>query len=312
MKTRFILLALTLFFSCSKEDVIPEVEPNIFLSSEYSNYTGYEFTGYEITLNYTQFQNLKNNEVVFRINATTNVGTLYYEITSQNVENAFSITWATGDVFVKDISKVLSFTGEYFNLEIKISNGKITKSTQLVINIDKYVPSPCETAYNDLYNSINEWMTQNTIIVQNTYAKDYQFSFSVSKDKSLCGFSFPYIFSSSNASMQAQLINEAGDILFSETANAEYSDWYGTYYIYKYVYFNSNDVVLIKDKEYKLKMSYNQDLITNFFVHADFSNIQFPVLWGDLKITEAHYTDVNDVIKSNTAIPDINMGLLPL
>ena len=130
-------------FSCNKnEEIITTI-------------TASDFT---VTMN----ENPVSQEIIGKIDATTNQGSLKFEITSQNINGALYANSGTGEVFVANPALFDYETNPIISGVAKISNGNVSKEIQLKITLRDIL----ETTVNisDFAFTINENPTNEMVI----------------------------------------------------------------------------------------------------------------------------------------------------
>ena len=298
-KSLFFILCL-IIISCNKDDesiLDNELLPTIFIEDYYS-----------VTLQYYEIPNLSEGDLITKIEASTNFGELRFGITSQTIQNAFKINAVTGDVLVNNAQNIHRFQGTDITVNIKISNGQVFKNTYLTIYVEQYSATACEESYWELFHEQSEWYTNNSFINQEKQANTIQYTLSVSNDKTLCFFKFPYNWSyNTDTTVQLLLLDEANEILLDKTLTTNYyNDWWEEYY------FDTLDLEtpLTNNKNYTLKIEFNQSLPFSFKLNPNNLDIQFPIQWGDLVITGTSYINSQGEEQINKALLYLEIGLI--
>ena len=130
-------------FSCNKNDEI------------ITTITASDFT---VIMN----ENPSSQEIIGKIDATTNQGSLKFEITSQNINGALGVNSSTGEIFVANPTLFDYETNPIISGVAKISNGNVFKEIQLKVTLRDIL----ETAVNinDFAFTINENPTNEMFI----------------------------------------------------------------------------------------------------------------------------------------------------
>lgn len=140
---KLLLLSFLMMFSCNKnEEIITTI-------------TASDFT---VMMN----ENPLSQEIIGKIDATTNQGSLKFEITSQNSNGALGVNSATGQIFVANPTLFDYETNPVISGVAKISNGNVFKEIQLKVTLRDVLETT--VAINDFTFTINESPTNEMVI----------------------------------------------------------------------------------------------------------------------------------------------------
>lgn len=107
-------------------------------------------------------ENPLSQEIIGKIDATTNQGSLKFEITSQNSNGALGVNSATGEIFVANPTLFDYETNPVISGVAKISNGNVFKEIQLKVTLRDILETT--VTINDFTFSINENATNEMVI----------------------------------------------------------------------------------------------------------------------------------------------------
>lgn len=107
-------------------------------------------------------ENPLSQEIIGKIDATTNQGSLKFEITSQNSNGALGVNSATGQIFVANPTLFDYETNPVISGVAKISNGNVFKEIQLKVTLRDILETT--VAINDFTFTINENPTNEMVI----------------------------------------------------------------------------------------------------------------------------------------------------
>lgn len=140
--TKLLFFSIFILFSCNHDEDITTI-------------TASDFT---VTMN----ENPSSQQVIGKINATTNQGNLKYEIISQNLPGAMGLNSSTGELFVADPNLFDYETHPTISGVAKISNGTVFKDIQITISLKDVLETT--VSIHDFTFSINENPTNQMFI----------------------------------------------------------------------------------------------------------------------------------------------------
>lgn len=141
--TKLLFFSLFILFSCNHDE---EILTTITASH------------FAVTMN----ENPVAQQVLGKIEATTNQGNLKYEITSQNIAGAIAVNPATGEIFVVDPILFDYETNPILSGVAKVSNGNVFKEIQIKITLRDVLET--SVSINDFTFNINENPTNQLLI----------------------------------------------------------------------------------------------------------------------------------------------------
>ena len=141
--SKLLVFSFLILFSCNKNDEI------------ITTITASDFT---VMMN----ENPSSQEIIGKIDATTNQGSLKFEITSQNINGALGINSSTGEIFVANPALFDYETNPLISGVAKISNGNVFKEIQLKVTLRDILETT--VTINDFTFTINENPTNQMII----------------------------------------------------------------------------------------------------------------------------------------------------
>ena len=141
--TKLLFFSLFILFSCNHDE---ELVTTITASD------------FAVTMN----ENPVAQQVLGKIEATTNQGNLKYEITSQNIDGAIAVNPATGELFVADPILFDYETNPIISGVAKVSSGNVFKEIQIKITLSDIFET--SVSINDFTFNINENPTNQVLI----------------------------------------------------------------------------------------------------------------------------------------------------
>ena len=141
--TKLLFFSLFILFSCNHDE---EILTTITASD------------FAVTMN----ENPVAQQVLGKIEATTNQGNLKYEITSQNIAGAIAVNSTTGEIFVADPILFDYETNPIIYGVAKVSNGNVFKEIQIKITLRDVLET--SVSINDFTFNINENPTNQLLI----------------------------------------------------------------------------------------------------------------------------------------------------
>lgn len=141
--TRLLFFSLFILFSCHRDD-------NTLITITVSDFA------------VTMDENPALQQVIGKINATTNKGDLKYEISSQNTTGAIGVNSSTGELYVLNPTVFDYETNPIISGVVKVSNGTAFKEGQVTITLKDVVETTVSVS--DYTFNINENPTNQMLI----------------------------------------------------------------------------------------------------------------------------------------------------
>lgn len=141
--TRLLFFSLFILFSCHRDD-------NTLITITVSDFA------------VTMDENPALQQVIGKINATTNNGDLKYEISSQNTTGAIGVNSSTGELYVLNPTVFDYETNPIISGVVKVSNGSVFKESKVTITLKDVVETTVSVS--DYTFNINENPTNQMLI----------------------------------------------------------------------------------------------------------------------------------------------------